>query len=718
MHPLKSASWIGDPRFIPYAPIDYLAKELPEATPPTHDPTLQHHHMLFRNVFSLDALDAPILLHISADDYYKLYINGHFIGQGPAPGYPFQYQYNTYDITHTLQIGDNIIAVHVYYQGLVNRVWNSGDYRQGMIASVQQGDRTLLVSDTAWRTLLPDAWGYSHITGYQTQFMESIDARLLPDGWQEFDFDDRSWSSAVVHPHQDHQFQPQALPPVHVETIHPQSVVQRDDSTLFIDVGQEVVGQITLDAIGPAGQALEIRLGEELNDDGTVRYQMRCNCDYRQYWILSGTMDHVAFYDYLAFRYVEIHLPLDTDIANIAIQIRHAAMNDDVYTMQSSDPSLDQIFAICKNAVKFGTQEAYLDCPTREKGQYLGDGTITAHAQLLLSGDPTLYRKMLYDFAASCRICPGMMAVAPGSFMQEIADYSCQYPQQLDTYYRYTGDCDALETLFPIAEGIEKCFDRYARKDGLIHRVTDKWNLVDWPKNLRDDYDFDDNKPIGDCVHAVMNAFYYGLKLYMNRLRSHLGLPLHDLNALKGAFQSAFYDPQKKLCMDSIGSTHTSLHANALALYYDLLPAEATENVVQLIQSKGLCCGVYMAYFVLKALARVNAHGVLYDLMMDDMAWKNMLHEGATTCFEAWGKDQKWNTSLCHPWASAPIILIVEDIAGLSPAQPGWTDIAFDPHIPSLLDDFHLQLQLPTYQISVTAHKGHATLMKTDNKSS
>lgn len=37
---------------------------------------------------------------------------------------------------------------------------------------------------------------------------------------------------------------------------------------------------------------------------------------------------------------------------------------------------------------------------------------------------------------------------------------------------------------------------------------------------------------------------------------------------------------------------------------------------------------------------------------------------GVTTCFESWGKEKKWNTSLCHPWASAPIILICEDLKG------------------------------------------------------
>ena len=64
--------------------------------------------------------------------------------------------------------------------------------------------------------------------------------------------------------------------------------------------------------------------------------------------------------------------------------------------------------------------------------------------------------------------------------------------------------------MLPIAEGAVDYFKRYERNDGLIEKVTDKWNLVDWPDNLRDGYDFELTKPIGDGCHNVINAYYYG----------------------------------------------------------------------------------------------------------------------------------------------------------------------------------------------------------------
>ena len=71
--------------------------------------------------------------------------------------------------------------------------------------------------------------------------------------------------------------------------------------------------------------------------------------------------------------------------------------------------------------------------------------------------------------------------------------------------------------------------------------------------------------------------------------------------------------------------------------------------------------GVYMAYFALAALIKHGEREKAEQLATDEGAWLNMIQEGATTTFEAWGKDQKWNTSLFHPWATAPLIVFAKD---------------------------------------------------------
>ena len=77
-------------------------------------------HVLFRRSFRLKAFQKAVIF-ISADDYYKLYVNGQYVGMGPVPSYKWAYHYNRIDVTKYLKEGENVIAVHTYYQGLINR---------------------------------------------------------------------------------------------------------------------------------------------------------------------------------------------------------------------------------------------------------------------------------------------------------------------------------------------------------------------------------------------------------------------------------------------------------------------------------------------------------------------------------------------------------------------------------------------------------------------
>ena len=100
----------------------------------------------------------------------------------------------------------------------------------------------------------------------------------------------------------------------------------------------------------------------------------------------------------------------------------------------------------------------------------------------------------------------------------------------------------------------------------------------------------------------------------------------------------------------------------------------------------------------------------MYRLMMNESehGWINMLREGATTCFEAWGKEQKWNTSLCHPWASAPIPLVIEEIAGFKPVYASADSPAYtwEPHIPAELETFSLQIPFAGTNYLIQKAKG------------
>ena len=63
---------------------------------------VQNLHVLARSDVETEGNGEKYLLRISADDYYKLWVNGRFAGQGPAPAWPEKYYYNEIDITEFL----------------------------------------------------------------------------------------------------------------------------------------------------------------------------------------------------------------------------------------------------------------------------------------------------------------------------------------------------------------------------------------------------------------------------------------------------------------------------------------------------------------------------------------------------------------------------------------------------------------------------------------
>lgn len=709
--------WICDPAFLNRKPVQTLHKQFGEKL--TVDDSLKNRHMLVRCAFDTKKGE-KLTLRITADDYYKLYVGGKLIGVGPAQAYPTRYMVNTYDLTGLVEDGENILAAHVFYMGTLTRAWQSGDERQGLwFELMDEAGEIRAESGAACRVCFPTAWKERGTLGYETQFIEDVYGAEIPEGWKEIGFDDGAWEKACVNPDDDHVLTDQITPPVDVYDQKPASIEKRGD-TWFADMGAEVVGTVKAKACAKEGGVLEFRMGEELNEDGTVKCPMRCNCDYRIWWHLSGReWDETDFFDFMAFRYIEIDDPenkIDPD--SVCVTVRHYPMKREVGNFRSESRLADDIFEMCRRGVMLGAQEAFFDCPSREKGQYLGDGTITAHTHLLLTGDKNMYKKMLLDFAASAVICPGLMAVAPGNEMQEIADYSCQYPEQVMTYYELTGDLETVKELMPVVDGLEDYFDRSRNEDGLIENLTEKWNLVDWPMNLRDGYDFELTQPIGPGVHNVINAFYYGLKKDADRMRALLGLPLrNEAEALKEKYIKTFRK-DGGLFRDAEGSEHSALHSVVLPLYYGITAREDIPAAIELIREKGLCCGVYMAYFVLKALSRSGEYQLMQELTFseDIHSWGNMLKEGATSCWEAWGRDQKWNTSLCHPWASAPIIMMIEDMAGIRAAKPGFEEISMDPHMPDWLGDLSLNFGTVRGVVAAKRTKGEWTLMLNGEK--
>lgn len=462
-----------------------------------------------------------------------------------------------------------------------------------------------------------------------------------------------------------------------------------------------------------------------------VRWDMRCGCAYQEIWTLGEGISRLHPYDYKGFRYAELLYPKTAKLRQVYAWVHHYPMEDACTLKCSQDererrdlpgslaaqnresvlcaqaggestgavsgPEMEQIFEICKNAVRCCSQDGYLDCPTREKGQYLGDALVTARSQVWLTGSTELLRKCIGDFISSGAISPSLMAVSPGSVMQEIADFSLLFPLLPLTDYVFTGDRTYLARCYPAIRALTESFLIYQRKDGLLENVSALWNLVDWPENLRDGYDFPLTRPVvGKGCHNVVNALWYGANVMQEEIEKLLGLPVTGRSAqIADSFRRVFYRREQQLFADSESSGHCSIHANLYAAFFDLLPGESEETYVRLLQTPERVCGVLPAWFALKSLARMGRPEVCFERMMraDAYGWRNMVREGASASFEAWGKDQKWNTSLCHGWSSGFLSLFIEEIAGLHPDPAAPEGYRFE--APQIADCPDFELNVP-----------------------
>ena len=643
-------------------PINVFHKENIKVDLAEKDGKFLNRHVLFRKKFTLESASDAVMK-ITADDYYKLYINGKFVTMGPAASYPHCYNYNEIDVSEYVRKGENTVAVHTYYQGLINRVWVSADRRAMLWCELTLDGKQALVSDTSWKCHAHTGYTQCGIIGYDTQFMECYDSGSAEVGFWKEDFDDSDWENARVYKNADYVLQKQQTQQLELYSVRAVSS-ETVGNTLRLDFGKEMVGYLCATAKGRKGDKVVLRYGEELLEDGAVRYDMRCNCVYEEKWILSGDEDTLEQYDYKAFRYAEVIFPEGVEIKDVYMLVRHYPyVRRAVFDTDSEE--LQRIIALCEDTVKYGMQENFVDCPTREKGQYLGDVSIAARAHAVLTGDTLMMKKAIKDFCNSDFICKGLMSVSTSSLMQEIADYSLQFPAQVCWVYKTDGDIEFLRYAEPYVTAMYEYFLGYQREDGLLENLFDKWNMVDWPKNLRDGYDFPLTRPIGEGLHNVLNAFWCGFLQSVDELYGYLGkAPTGMTERIKRAFIEAFYSKERGLFCDSAEHTHSAIHSNVLPLLFDIGTEDEglRERLIKFVAEKKLTSmGVYMAYFTLAALMKHGRKDLALELTLSPDCWLNMIAEGATTTFEAWGKDQKWNTSLFHPWATAPIIIFAKE---------------------------------------------------------
>ena len=106
----------------------------------------------FRKEFELSEITSAEMA-ITADSWYRLYINGTWVNDGPCRSYPSHYQYDVIDATRYLHPGKNRIEVTVRYFGI--GTFHQLPQQAGLLAQLEvhhaSGNKTMIMTDDRWQ---------------------------------------------------------------------------------------------------------------------------------------------------------------------------------------------------------------------------------------------------------------------------------------------------------------------------------------------------------------------------------------------------------------------------------------------------------------------------------------------------------------------------------------------------------------------------------------
>ncbi|KAA6303004.1 MAG: hypothetical protein EZS26_000899 [Candidatus Ordinivivax streblomastigis] len=608
---------------------------------------------------------------------FDLYLNGQSVGVGPArnqnnsPQGNLQY-YNSYDVTSLLKNGDNIVA-GICYNRDANRI-----FLLQMTVFYSDGTSEILVNsarDAAhWKgkdgtlafgqndeLISPNDWYRQH--------KEHINTTKYPFGFADAGFvEDNTWRAVkvagavngtrVLAPYTSENSLRYLMPA--------NKVVQLDNGNYVITLDKEIVGGLQLDINSPSLKVIEIRCGEDLNADGSVKSDGRGHPNYIEYWTLKQGEQSIQSLNMKNFRYVEIiGSPVEITTDNIKGYAIRQPFDEDAAEFESSNTFVNELYAFTKYSIQATNQDVWTDSNARERGPYEGDAIINMASSNAFSSNYSLGRHS-HEYLMNNSTWP-----------QEYKLFSVEMAWQ---DYLYTGNRNSIDKYY--AQLKNKFPGTFNANLGLINQQTDV--LIDWPAVERDNYSF-------QAYNTGYNAVYVGACQTMANIAKLLGNETdrafyqNRANTIKQAMINKLYNPQKGAFEDSMSereafSGHYSQHATAYALAYGIYDSqEMADKMAAYIESQGgFKTSIYAAFFVLKGLYNAGAGNLAMQFMANEdkdnvRTWAHVLHKlNATISPEAWDPDNKPNMTFSHPWGSAPASGISQGMFGIQPIDPAF----------------------------------------------
>lgn len=191
-------------------------------------------YLRLRKVCTLHGDVASAQAFCVGDSQYMLFVNGIFVGRGPARSDPRWQSYDRYNLKPYLRRGQNVMAAVVHHIGeeTFSYMPGRGGFLFQMDGETRRGKTFEVVSDRSWRVKPGWAWDdRSPRIHTALGFTENYDARRADPGWMEPEFDDSEWAPATVIGKAGMKpwswLMPRDIPLLREEVIYPRAVLDR-----------------------------------------------------------------------------------------------------------------------------------------------------------------------------------------------------------------------------------------------------------------------------------------------------------------------------------------------------------------------------------------------------------------------------------------------------------------------------------------------------------
>jgi hypothetical protein len=678
----------------------------------------------FRRAVEFSSVPQSFLVHVSADNRYRLFVNGQPVSSGPQRSDLMHWRYETVDLAPYLHQGRNVLAALVWNWG-PHRPVAQHTHRTGFLLQGHSPREAIVNTDASWKVLSDRAYTpivirSNDVGGYYAAPPgEEVEGASYPWGWEAVAYDDAAWpqalsqegrSAEVTQPRGRHQtgeagwwqLTPRTLPPmeetpVRFATIRRTTGVQRDEgflkgsgdlvipphtqAALVLDQAHLTNAYAILETSNGAGSTVMLTYAEA-GKDASGQKGNRNDIDGKR---IVGVRDvfhpdggaHRRFQTlwFRTYRYVQV----DVTTADEALRIHdlHGLFTgypfEEKAHFDSDLPWLADMWAMDWRGARLCAWETFFDTPYYEQLQYIGDTRVQALMTLYMSGDDRLMRQAITHFDLS-RIPEGITASRyPSELGQYIPPFSLLYVAMVHDYWMHRSDTAFVRTLLPGVQGVLAWFEAYVDDMGMLAPLP-WWPFVDWA--------WSGGRPPGaNDGHSAMITLQYVYALQRAaELEDALGL--HDaatryrsLAAQRIAdTRTHAWVAERGLFRDAPESDAYSQQTNVMAVLVDAVPAAEQRAVMERVLSDTTLTRAtyYYSFYLFEALRKAG----LADRYIEQLApWRNMLAMGLTTTPE----QPEPTRSDSHAWAAHPNYGLLATVLGIRPGTPGFRTVQITP---------------------------------------